>query len=71
MTSTTPTTPVIEFSDLQPIITALQNQLNADSIVGVIAGIAGAAVALAFLWWGARKVTRIMMAAFKKGRLSI
>lgn len=43
--------------------------------IGVIAPIIGVGVAAAgglfLLWWGARKVTKMVMGAFTKGKLSI
>lgn len=68
---TTPsTTPAIGWSDLEPIWSAVSSSLNAESIVGILAGAAGACVALVLLWWGIRKVTGMIMSAFKKGRLT-
>lgn len=56
------------YSSLFDILTA---QLNVESIVGVIAAILGVCVGLVFLWWGARKALRMLMSAFKKGKVSI
>lgn len=56
------------YSSLFDILTA---QLNVQSIVGVIAAILGVCVGLVFLWWGARKALSMLMAAFKRGKVSI
>ncbi len=64
----TPT--VISSTDFQSIITALQNQISVSTVVGVVAAGMGACVGLAFMWWGVRKLIRMIMAAFKKGKVS-
>lgn len=61
----------ITWTTLEPIWEAISGTLTANNIVGIIAGAAGACVALVFLWWAARKVTKMIMGAFRKGRLSV
>ena len=61
----------ITATDFQSVLTALQGQISVSSVVGVLAIAAGAAVGLAFMWWGVRKLTRVLMAAFKKGKVSL
>lgn len=41
------------------------------TVVEVLAYAAAIAVALVFMWWGVRKVSAIIMSAFRKGRLSM
>lgn len=53
------------------VLTALQGQISVSSVVEVLAVVAGACVGLAFMWWGVRKVTRALMSAFKKGKVSL
>ena len=62
---------IISSTDFQSVITALQNQISVSTVVGVLAVAAGAAVGLAFMWWGVRKLTRVLMSAFKKGKVSL
>lgn len=62
---------IISSTDFQSVITALQNQISVSTVVGVLAVAAGAAVGLAFMWWGVRKLTRVLMSAFKKGTVSV
>lgn len=62
---------IVDSSAYQDIFDILTAQLNVQSIVGVIAAILGVCVGLVFLWWGARKALGMLMAAFKKGRVSI
>lgn len=53
------------------VITTLTGQFSVENIVPVITTAASAAVVLAFMWWGIRKVVKIIMAAFRKGRVSL
>lgn len=62
---------IISTTDFQSVITALQEQISVSTVVGVLAVAAGAAVGLAFMWWGVRKLTRVLMGAFKKGKVSL
>lgn len=58
-------------SDFQSIISALEQQVSVSTVVGVIAAGMAACVGLAFMWWGVRKLVRMIMAAFKKGKVSV
>lgn len=62
---------VVDATAYQSLFDILTAQLNVQSIVGVIAAILGVCVGLVFLWWGARKGLSMLMAAFKKGKVSI
>lgn len=62
---------IISSTDFQSVLTALEAQISVSSIVGVLAVAAGAAVGLAFMWWGVRKLVRVLMSAFKKGKVSL
>lgn len=53
------------------VMTALTNQISVSTVVEVLAVVAAACVGLAFMWWGVRKATRALMAAFKKGKVSL
>lgn len=53
------------------VITSLTNQFSVANIVPVLTTAAATAVVLAFMWWGIRKVVKIIMAAFRKGRVSL
>lgn len=65
------TTGLINSSDFVEVLNSLQSQLNVDSVVEVLAVVVGACVGLAFMWWGARKITSALMSAFKKGKISV
>lgn len=62
---------IISTTDFQSVLTALQDQISVSTVVGVLAVAAGAAVGLAFMWWGVRKLVRALMSAFKKGKVSL
>lgn len=62
---------IVSYSDFSNIFTALQEQISVGTIVGVLAAVVGACVGLVFMWWGLRKVVSMLMAAFRKGRISV
>lgn len=64
-------TTAITSSAFTAVLTALQAQISVATIVEVLAVVAGACVGLAFMWWGVRKLTRALMSAFKKGKVSL
>ena len=61
----------ISSTDFTSVLSALQNQISVATVVEVLVVLAGATVGLAFMWWGVRKLTRALMAAFKKGKVSL
>lgn len=61
----------VSTADFQSILETLQSQISVTTIVGVLGVAAGAAVGLAFMWWGVRKLVRVLMSAFKKGKVSL
>lgn len=62
---------VIAAADFTSVLEVLQSQISVSTIVGVLGVAAGAAVGLAFMWWGVRKLTKVLMSAFKKGKVSL
>lgn len=64
-------TTAISSTAFTSILTQLQEQISVATVVEVLAVAAGAAVGLAFMWWGVRKLTSVLMKAFKKGRVSL
>lgn len=61
----------IDSSAWGSVITALTSQISVETVVGVLAVVAGACVGLAFMWWGLRKAISALMSAFKKGKISV
>ena len=51
------------------VLTAMTGQLSVTTVVGVLASVVGAAIGLVFMWWGVRKLARVLMGAFKSGKL--
>lgn len=64
-------TTAISSTAFTSVLTALQGQISVSTVVEVLAVGAGAAVGLAFMWWGVRKLAKVLMSAFKKGKVSL
>lgn len=60
----------ISWSDLSSVLSAITGQISVTTVIAVVAGAIGAAVGLVFMWWGVRKLIRVLMGAFRNGRLS-
>ena len=58
-------------ADWKPIIDAVTSQISVAHVATVLGTVVGAGVGFAFFWWGGRKALRALMAAFKKGKISI
>jgi hypothetical protein len=58
-------------SDWESVITAMTAQVSVATIVGVMATIVAACIGIVFMWWGVRKAVRALMAAFRKGKISV
>lgn len=64
-------TTTVTSADWKPILDAVTAQISVSNVAAVLGTIAGAGVGFAFFWWGGRKALRALMAAFKKGKISI
>lgn len=60
----------IGWSDLSSVLSAITGQINVTTVIAVVAGAIGASIGLVFMWWGVRKLIRVLMSAFRRGRLS-
>ena len=60
----------IGWSDLSSVLSAITAQISVTTVIAVVAGAIGTAIGLVFMWWGVRKLIRVIMSAFRKGRLS-
>lgn len=58
-------------SDWSSVISAMTGQISVSTIVGVLATLVAAGIGLVFMWWGVRKAIGSLMAAFRKGRMSL
>lgn len=63
-------TGAISWSDLSSVLSAITGQISVTTVIAVVAGAIGAAVGLVFMWWGVRKLIKVLMGAFRNGRLS-
>ena len=61
----------VQYSDFEPIIASMQGQISVATVVQILVACIGASIGLVFMWWGARKVSGALMAAFKKGKIRI
>ena len=64
------TSNAIGWSDLSSVLSALTDQISVTTVIAVIAGTITASIGLVFMWWGVRKLVRVLVQAFKSGRLS-
>ena len=60
----------IGWNDLASVLSAITDQISVTTVIAVVAGAIGAAIGLVFMWWGVRKLIRVIMSAFRKGKLS-
>lgn len=59
----------VSADDWASVISAMTGQISVSSVVGVLAAVVGAGIGLVFMWWGVRKASRSLMAAFRSGKL--
>ena len=62
---------VVTAADWASIISAITGQISVSTVVAAVATMVAAGIGLVFMWWGVRKAARTLLAAFKKGRVSI
>lgn len=60
---------VVSSSDWEAIISSITNQISVSTVVGAIGVAIAAAIGLVFMWWGARKAVKVLMGAWKSGKL--
>ena len=61
----------ISSSSFSGVISAITGQISVSTVAEVLTYAAGIAIALVFFWWGVRKALRVLMSAFRKGRMSV
>lgn len=61
----------VSATDWSAILSSMTAQINVSTIVGVCATTITAGIGIVFMWWGARKLVRTIMSAFRKGKLSL
>lgn len=62
---------VVTAADWSSVITALTSQVSVSTIIAALATFMAASIGIVFMWWGLRKAVRTLMAAFRKGRISV
>lgn len=60
---------VITPADWKSVLDAMVAQISIPTVVGVLASCVGVGIGLVFMWWGVRKTARVLMAAFRNGKL--
>lgn len=58
-------------SDWSSVLSAMTSQVSVATVVSVIAAAVSAGIGLVFMWWGVRKLVRVLMGAFKSGKLKV
>ena len=58
-------------SAVQSVFTDVTGTINIGNIVSILAIVVGACVGLVLMWFGISKVIRIIMGAFRKGKISV
>ena len=66
-----PIAAAVTASDWSSVINAMTGQISVQTIVGVLATLVTSGIGLVFMWWGVRKAASSLMAAFRKGKMSI
>ena len=61
----------ISSTSFSGVISAITGQISVSTVAEVLTYAAGIAIALVFFWWGVRKALRVLMSAFRKGRMSV
>ena len=61
----------VSSADWASVLSAMTGQSSVSTVVAVLASTTGAAIGLVFMWWGVRKLARVLMSAFRKGKLSV
>ena len=60
---------VVTFTTFKSVIDAITAQISVETIVGVLAAAAAIAITFVFMWWGVRKVTRMVMGSARSGSI--
>ena len=58
----------IGFDDIKSIIDPVIQQFSVANIAAVIGGVLGVSVGFVFMWWGVRKLYRMVLKATTKGK---
>ena len=67
----TTTSTTISSTAFSSVVDAVTAQISVSSVVEVLVYAVPVVIGLVFMWWGVRKVVRMVMSAFKKGKISV
>lgn len=59
----------VSFTTFKSVIDAITAQVSVANIVGVLAAAAAISITFVFMWWGVRKVTRMVMGSARSGSI--
>lgn len=59
----------VSFTTFKSVIDAITAQVSVSNIVSVLAAAAAIAITFVFMWWGVRKVTRMVMGSARSGSI--
>ena len=71
VTALASSTATVTASDWSAVVEAMTGQISVSTIVATLAVFVGAVIGIVFMWWGVRKAVRTIMAAFRKGKVSV
>lgn len=71
VTALSSSTATVTASDWSAVVDAMTGQISVSTIVATLAVFVGAVIGIVFMWWGVRKAVRTIMAAFRKGKVSV
>lgn len=63
--------PPISSSDLGGVLDNITKQINVTKVVQTLVVGVTAAVVLVFMWWGVRKLSNVLMVAFRNGKIKL
>lgn len=63
------TSTAVSFTTFKSVIDAITAQVSVANIVSVLAAAAAIAITFVFMWWGVRKVTRMVMGSARSGSI--
>ena len=59
----------VTYATFKSVIDAITAQVSVTTIVEVLASAAAIAITFVFMWWGVRKVTRMVMGSARSGSI--
>ena len=71
VTALASSTAAVTAADWSAVVDAMTGQISVSTIVATLAVFVGAVIGIEFMWWGVRKAVRTIMAAFRKGKVSV